>query len=84
MRCLGRYTIRPFPSSSTDDCYSIGSVVDAWWCDSWWEGIVVTINVCGDGTFRVYFPGNLLLLLLLFFFFNHFLPDSSILLHTIV
>lgn len=59
MRCLGRHTIRPFPAkNSSNDSFSIGAPVDAWWCDGWWEGVVVGTNIRGKNPFHVYFPGE--------------------------
>lgn len=67
MRCLGRLTIRPFPPPEIrfcccGACFSIGAAVDAWWCDAWWEGVVVSSNKFpgnnADNCLRVYFPGE--------------------------
>ncbi|KVH88665.1 Bromo adjacent homology (BAH) domain-containing protein, partial [Cynara cardunculus var. scolymus] len=59
MRCLGRHTIRPFPAkNSSNGSFSIGAPVDAWWCDGWWEGVVVATNIRGKNPFHVYFPGE--------------------------
>ncbi|KAI3680440.1 hypothetical protein L6452_35211 [Arctium lappa] len=59
MRWLGRQTIRPFPpKNSSNASFSIGAPVDAWWCDGWWEGVVVGTNIRGKNPFHVYFPGE--------------------------
>ncbi|XP_042478426.1 uncharacterized protein LOC122059606 [Macadamia integrifolia] len=58
MRCSGRLTIRPCPPGyPTDIPFEIGSPVDAWWSDGWWEGVVTGVN-CGDDSLQVYFPGE--------------------------
>ncbi|KAK4752375.1 hypothetical protein SAY87_021173 [Trapa incisa] len=42
MRCPGRKTIRPWPPKEHTTCsFEIGSAVDTWWCDGWWEGVVI-------------------------------------------
>ncbi|KAJ8448234.1 hypothetical protein Cgig2_025158 [Carnegiea gigantea] len=58
IRICGRTTIRP---RLVHDCkmacaLNVGTVVDAWWHDGWWEGIV--IHKESDEKFRVYFPGE--------------------------
>ncbi|CAH1429890.1 unnamed protein product [Lactuca virosa] len=60
MRWLGRNSIRPACPimESSDDGFKIGSAVDAWWCDGWWEGVVIGINIRGKNDFQVYFPGE--------------------------
>ncbi|XP_077211212.1 agenet and bromo-adjacent homology (BAH) domain-containing protein [Tasmannia lanceolata] len=60
MRCLGRLTIRPCPPTEklTDVVFEIGTPVDAWWNDGWWEGVVTRVNNCGDDGLQVYFPGE--------------------------
>ncbi|PIM99056.1 hypothetical protein CDL12_28452 [Handroanthus impetiginosus] len=36
VRCLGRLTIRPWPSEdSSDVTFEVGASVDAWWCNGW-------------------------------------------------
>ena len=42
---------RPSPSS-----LNVGSMVDAWWHDGWWEGLVVSKD--DHHSIRVYFPGK--------------------------
>lgn len=60
MRCLGRSTIRPAPSSNqTSVTFKVGTPVDAWWSDGWWEGVIAVANDFGDGPLQVYFPGTL-------------------------
>lgn len=59
MRWLGRDVIRPCPTKeSLNDGFKIGEAVDAWWCDGWWEGVVVGTNIHGNNDFHVYFPGE--------------------------
>ncbi|GLT91784.1 hypothetical protein SLE2022_096570 [Rubroshorea leprosula] len=59
IRIGGRTTIRPSPlpnhvmDSSTVD---VGTVVDVWWHDGWWEGIVVMKD--SEDKVHVYFPGE--------------------------
>lgn len=63
MRCLGRPTIRPAPSSTqTDVALKVGTPVDAWWSDGWWEGVITEANNLGDGPLQVYIPGENLFL----------------------
>ncbi|XVE53314.1 hypothetical protein DITRI_Ditri02bG0194200 [Diplodiscus trichospermus] len=52
----GRTTIRPssqYPKGSAS-CIGVGFVVDVWWHDGWWEGIVVEKD--SEDKFHVYFP----------------------------
>ncbi|KAJ9672364.1 hypothetical protein PVL29_025831 [Vitis rotundifolia] len=63
MRCLGRPTIRPAPSSTQIDvALKVGTPVDAWWSDGWWEGVITEANNLGDGPLQVYIPGENLFL----------------------
>jgi len=60
MRSSGRLNIRPAPSSHClpeNVALDIGTPVDAWWSDGWWEGVVIGIESCGDDSAQVYFPG---------------------------
>lgn len=60
MRCFGRQTIRPWPpKEDTGYCsFEIGSAVDAWWCDGWWEGVVIGC-ISKPDKMQVYLPGML-------------------------
>ncbi|XVE87644.1 hypothetical protein DITRI_Ditri19aG0004400 [Diplodiscus trichospermus] len=60
MRCPGRLTIRPCPpKDTTSDCkFEIGSPVDVWWSDGWWEGVTIGVGICGDDGMQVYLPGE--------------------------
>ncbi|KAK6921758.1 hypothetical protein RJ641_012265 [Dillenia turbinata] len=59
LRFSGRTTIRPPPDSNNNRdlrIIGIGSIVDAWWFDGWWEGIVIKIE--SDERYHVFFPGE--------------------------
>ncbi|PON38113.1 Agenet domain containing protein [Parasponia andersonii] len=59
MRCSGRLTIRPYPPKDwTDIMIEVGTPVDAWWSDGWWEGVVTGAEVSGTDTVQVYCPGE--------------------------
>ncbi|KAJ6304552.1 hypothetical protein OIU77_018249 [Salix suchowensis] len=59
MRCFGRQTIRPQPQNhSTENVFEVGTPVDAWWSDGWWEGIAAGVDVSGSDCLRVYLPGE--------------------------
>ncbi|KAK6947065.1 Bromo adjacent homology (BAH) domain, partial [Dillenia turbinata] len=60
MRCSGRLTVRPHPPANNqpDLVYELGTPVDTWWSDGWWEGVVIGIDDCGDNNLQVYFPGE--------------------------
>lgn len=58
LRGCGRTVLRPSPHPSRGRVswvIIVGSVVDVWWHDGWWEGIVVHKE--SDDKFQVYFPG---------------------------
>ncbi|XP_023538637.1 uncharacterized protein LOC111799489 isoform X1 [Cucurbita pepo subsp. pepo] len=58
LRFNGRLVIRPDPGKATEGSgvYNVGTIVDVWWHDGWWEGIVVQ-KECED-KLRVYLPGE--------------------------
>ncbi|GAB4828883.1 hypothetical protein Ancab_018543 [Ancistrocladus abbreviatus] len=59
LRNYGRTTIRPSPllhDGKVSWVIDVGAVVDAWWHDGWWEGIVIQQE--SEDTFHVYFPGE--------------------------
>ncbi|KAJ0980129.1 hypothetical protein J5N97_008384 [Dioscorea zingiberensis] len=61
MRCTGRLTIRPRPPCNSLPDHSalqIGTPVDAWWNDGWWEGVVIGLESPVDDSIQVYFPGE--------------------------
>ncbi|XVF43029.1 hypothetical protein PTKIN_Ptkin02bG0007700 [Pterospermum kingtungense] len=58
VRICGRTTIRPYsqyPKGSAS-CIGVGCIVDVWWHDGWWEGIVVEKD--SEDKCHVYFPGE--------------------------
>lgn len=58
MRCSARLTIRPRPPEDfTDHALEVGTPVDAWWSDGWWEGVITGVDTSGNDTLHVYFPG---------------------------
>lgn len=61
MRCSGRLNVRPSPLDHRlpeDVALDIGTPVDAWWSDGWWEGVLSGIDGFGDDSVQVYFPGE--------------------------
>ncbi|MED6131984.1 hypothetical protein PIB30_015135 [Stylosanthes scabra] len=59
LRKYGRNKIRPVPPPHRFEKsvgVDVGSIVDAWWHDGWWEGIVV--EIVSEAKYRVYFPGE--------------------------
>ncbi|KAF5479051.1 hypothetical protein F2P56_005556 [Juglans regia] len=64
MRHPGRSTIRPAPppKEQLDSALEVGTAVDAWWSDGWWEGVVTGLDNSGDGTMQIYFPGESIVL----------------------
>lgn len=58
---------RPHDDSSESVVYEIGSAVDAWRNDGWWEGLVIGVNGFSN-VIKVYFPGTYFLVTLLFIF----------------
>lgn len=61
MRFSGRYTIRPCPDCNyilENGDLQIGTAVDTWWNDGWWEGVVIGMECCGDDSMQVYIPGE--------------------------
>ncbi|KAI3456571.1 hypothetical protein Pfo_013234 [Paulownia fortunei] len=59
VRCAGRLTVRPWPHwDSSDFRFEVGVAVDAWWCDGWWEGVVIGCDASAKSNLQVYFPGE--------------------------
>ncbi|KAL3643302.1 hypothetical protein CASFOL_014117 [Castilleja foliolosa] len=61
MRCAGRLTVRPWPAdsaNSSDFRFEVGSAVDTWWCDGWWEGVITGYDTSSNTNFQVYLPGE--------------------------
>ncbi|XP_050369952.1 uncharacterized protein LOC126788043 [Argentina anserina] len=62
MRHVGRSIIRPAPPEEQMGLpLEVGSAIDAWWSDGWWEGIITGFGSCDDNV-QVYFPGESLVL----------------------
>lgn len=63
MRYPGRPTIRPavdYSEIMTPRAFEIGSPVDAWWSDGWWEGVVA--GTTDDENLRICIPSENLFL----------------------
>ncbi|CAO2823577.1 unnamed protein product [Amaranthus hypochondriacus] len=59
LRCSGRLTTRPRPPKDCGDCIlEVGVAVDVWWCDGWWEGVIIATNVCEPDHLLIYSPGE--------------------------
>ncbi|CAL0320817.1 unnamed protein product [Lupinus luteus] len=59
LRMYGRTRIRPASPSPKFEIllgFVVGSIVDAWWHDGWWEGIVIHKDL--EANYHVYFPGE--------------------------
>ncbi|XP_027360539.1 uncharacterized protein LOC113868819 isoform X2 [Abrus precatorius] len=59
LRVHGRTKIRPAREPNKCELSwvgDVGSIVDAWWHDGWWEGIVVHKD--SKASYHVYFPGE--------------------------
>ncbi|XP_008800757.2 uncharacterized protein LOC103715034 isoform X2 [Phoenix dactylifera] len=58
IRLCGRPVVRPNPSDRgrLSCSFNVGAIVDAWWHDGWWEGIVIRKE--SEGQIHVYFPGE--------------------------
>ncbi|CAN6934252.1 unnamed protein product [Brassica oleracea] len=59
LRTAGRKIVRPVLKPSNENnvwVVGVGMPVDVWWCDGWWEGIVV--EKVSEEKFEVYLPGE--------------------------
>ncbi|KAF9674110.1 hypothetical protein SADUNF_Sadunf10G0093600 [Salix dunnii] len=59
IRIGGRTVVRPIPQLNKDQAASIadvGTAVDVWWNDAWWEGVVVQKD--SEDRIHVFFPGE--------------------------
>ncbi|KAG6759647.1 hypothetical protein POTOM_036131 [Populus tomentosa] len=59
IRIGGRTVVRPTPQLNKERAASIadvGTAVDAWWNDAWWEGVVVQKE--SEDRIHVFFPGE--------------------------
>ncbi|TKY69370.1 hypothetical protein E2542_SST05643 [Spatholobus suberectus] len=59
LRMCGRAMVRPAPPANKHELSwagDVGSIVDTWWHDGWWEGIVVQKD--SEANYHVYFPGE--------------------------
>lgn len=59
VRRAGRLRVRPWPDwDSSAVKFEVGAAVDAWWCDGWWEGIVIGCDTSTQTKLQIYFPGT--------------------------
>ncbi|XP_062196859.1 uncharacterized protein LOC133899809 isoform X2 [Phragmites australis] len=58
IRFIGRPMVRPqrVQDIKVPSIFDVGAIVDAWWHDGWWEGIVLRQG--NDRRLQVYFPGE--------------------------
>jgi hypothetical protein len=57
IRLPGRPMVRPqrVQDKKTTSIFEVGAILDAWWHDGWWEGILLRVE--NVGRLQVYFPG---------------------------
>ncbi|XP_073055971.1 uncharacterized protein [Primulina eburnea] len=59
VRSARRLAIRPWRhEESSGHAFEVGAAVDAWWCDGWWEGVVIGNDTSAESNLQVYFPGE--------------------------
>ncbi|XP_051145890.1 uncharacterized protein LOC127261647 [Andrographis paniculata] len=56
IRLPRRTMIRPAPINVVSSSLKVGCIIDAYWNDGWWEGIVVSVEL--DNRMKVYLPGE--------------------------
>ncbi|XP_010545273.1 PREDICTED: uncharacterized protein LOC104817702 [Tarenaya hassleriana] len=64
IRSSNRPTIRPAPIDvrTSNSVPTVGTAVDAWWSDGWWEGVVTSVDNPDVENLQVYVPGESLFL----------------------
>ncbi|CAA0815431.1 agenet domain-containing protein / bromo-adjacent homology (BAH) domain-containing protein [Striga hermonthica] len=59
MRSRGRLTVRPWPvGDSSGFKTEVGTAVDVWWCDGWWEAVITGLDTSANRNLQVYLPGE--------------------------
>ncbi|GER51626.1 agenet domain-containing protein / bromo-adjacenthomology (BAH) domain-containing protein [Striga asiatica] len=59
MRSRGRLTVRPWPvEDSSGFKTEVGTAVDVWWCDGWWEAVITGLDTSANRNLQVYLPGE--------------------------
>ncbi|XP_051128355.1 uncharacterized protein LOC127249541 isoform X2 [Andrographis paniculata] len=59
IRISGRLNVRAWPNwNSSNASLSVGTAVDAWCGDGWWEAIVIGCDPCLNNQIQLFFPGE--------------------------
>ncbi|GMH19969.1 hypothetical protein Nepgr_021810 [Nepenthes gracilis] len=60
VRCSRRSTIRLCPpnTNAADSSCEVGALLDAWWSDEWWEGIIAGVSNGVNDRMQVYIPSE--------------------------